>query len=117
MKRILRINKYKNVGIEDKVDVILNSNFKEGSAGELVILVGENNSGKSNVLKALSDINQGILHEDAITTLAFDEDSQNPNVTLICCEDKFDYQRYVDLKGTKISFNNKEVLYSDNIIG
>ncbi|MDR0522891.1 MAG: AAA family ATPase [Candidatus Methanoplasma sp.] len=56
--RKLAISNFRNVGItydgDDKpAELVLNRSLEEGSLGDLVFLVGPNNSGKSNVLAAL----------------------------------------------------------------
>ena len=54
MERALFIEKYRNLGIEEPQRLVLNYSLKKGEMGNLVIVIGPNNSGKSNVLDALS---------------------------------------------------------------
>ncbi len=54
-KRVLKLHHFRNLGRNLPAELLLNSSFEEH--GGLVILVGENNVGKSNVLEALKIFN------------------------------------------------------------
>ncbi|GHP20488.1 hypothetical protein JP0037_01220 [Helicobacter pylori] len=54
-KRVLKLHQFRNLGKNLPTELLLNSNFEKH--GGLVILVGENNVGKSNVLEALKAFN------------------------------------------------------------
>lgn len=54
-KRVLKLHHFRNLGRKSPAKLLLNSSFEKH--GELVILVGENNVGKSNVLEALKIFN------------------------------------------------------------
>lgn len=54
-KRVLKLHQFRNLGRKSPAELLLNSSFEKH--GELVILVGENNVGKSNVLEALTIFN------------------------------------------------------------
>ncbi|GAA7389386.1 hypothetical protein MM0346_03560 [Helicobacter pylori] len=54
-KRILKLHRFRNLGKNSATELLLNSSFEKH--GGLVILVGENNVGKSNVLEALKIFN------------------------------------------------------------
>ncbi len=54
-KRVLKLHHFRNLGRKSPTELLLNSSFEKH--GELVILVGENNVGKSNVLEALKIFN------------------------------------------------------------
>ncbi|GAA9571387.1 hypothetical protein HpHA50_26130 [Helicobacter pylori] len=54
-KRVLKLHHFRNLGRNSPTELLLNSSFEKH--GELVILVGENNVGKSNVLEALKAFN------------------------------------------------------------
>ncbi|WP_033764607.1 ABC transporter ATPase [Helicobacter pylori] len=56
-KRVLNCTKFRNLGKNSPTELLLNSSFGEIKHGELVVLVGENNVGKSNVLEALKIFN------------------------------------------------------------
>ncbi|GAA8994406.1 hypothetical protein BTM275_04040 [Helicobacter pylori] len=54
-KRVLKLHQFRNLGKKSPTGLLLNSGFEKH--GELVILVGENNVGKSNILEALKAFN------------------------------------------------------------
>ncbi len=54
-KRVLKLHHFRNLGRNLPTELLLNSSFEKH--GGLVILVGENNVGKSNVLEALKIFN------------------------------------------------------------
>ncbi len=57
-KRVLKLHPFRNLGRKSPTELLLNSSFEEnGKHGGLVVLVGENNVGKSNVLEALKIFN------------------------------------------------------------
>ncbi len=66
-KRVLKLHHFRNLGRNSPAELLLNSSFDEKHGG-LVILVGENNVGKSNVLEALTIFN------DADVKLCSEED-------------------------------------------
>ncbi|MGN8396126.1 ATP-binding protein [Helicobacter pylori] len=66
-KRVLKLHHFRNLGRKSPAELLLNSSF-ENKHGGLVVLVGENNVGKSNVLEALKIFN------DADVKLCSEED-------------------------------------------
>ncbi|WRC60489.1 ATP-binding protein [Helicobacter pylori] len=54
-KRVLKLHYFRNLGRKSPTELLLNSSFEKH--GGLVVLVGENNVGKSNVLEALTIFN------------------------------------------------------------
>ena len=57
-KRVLKLHHFRNLGRNLPAELLLNSSFESFEKhGELVVLVGENNVGKSNVLEALKIFN------------------------------------------------------------
>ncbi|MCQ2679076.1 ATP-binding protein [Helicobacter pylori] len=54
-KRVLKLHHFRNLGKKSPTELLLNSSFEKH--GGLVVLVGENNVGKSNVLEALTIFN------------------------------------------------------------
>ncbi|GAA7468333.1 hypothetical protein ID1074_05790 [Helicobacter pylori] len=66
-KRVLKLHQFRNLGRNSPTELLLNSSF-ENKHGGLVVLVGENNVGKSNVLEALTIFN------DADVKLCNEED-------------------------------------------
>ncbi|MGL4951219.1 MAG: ATP-dependent nuclease [Mycoplasma sp.] len=59
MSRSLIIEKYRNIGITKPQKLVLNPVFDEDNQGGLVILIGPNNSGKSNILDSLDSYSKG----------------------------------------------------------
>ncbi|RVZ98317.1 ATP-binding protein [Helicobacter pylori] len=70
-KRVLKLHQFRNLGKNSPVKLLLNSSFEKH--GGLVVLVGENNVGKSNVLEALTIFN------DADVKLYNEEDYFKPH--------------------------------------
>ncbi|WRE23654.1 ATP-binding protein [Helicobacter pylori] len=57
-KRVLKLHHFRNLGRKLSAELLLNSSFESFEKhGGLVVLVGENNVGKSNVLEALKIFN------------------------------------------------------------
>ncbi|GAA8637681.1 hypothetical protein HpDR72_18080 [Helicobacter pylori] len=54
-KRVLKLHQFRNLGRKSPTKLLLNSSFEKH--GGFVVLVGENNVGKSNVLEALTIFN------------------------------------------------------------
>lgn len=56
-QRFLKIKNFKNIGITKEEDqwerLYLNNSLDKDKIGELIILIGENNVGKSNILDAI----------------------------------------------------------------
>ncbi|MFB1283822.1 ATP-binding protein [Helicobacter pylori] len=71
-KRVLKLHQFRNLGKNSPAKLLLNSSFDEKHGG-LVVLVGENNVGKSNVLEAL------IIFNDADVKLCSEEDYFKPH--------------------------------------
>ncbi|GAA7391077.1 hypothetical protein BD0138_12220 [Helicobacter pylori] len=65
-KRVLKLHHFRNLGKNLPAELLLNSSFEKH--GGLVILVGENNVGKSNILEALK------IFSDADIKLCNEED-------------------------------------------
>ncbi|GAA7394388.1 hypothetical protein MM0347_00430 [Helicobacter pylori] len=83
-KRVLKLHQFRNLGKNLPAELLLNSSFEKH--GGLVILVGENNVGKSNVLEALKIFNDADVklcnendyfkvHESKEATLSLEEET------------------------------------------
>ncbi|GHR42259.1 hypothetical protein VN0481_03860 [Helicobacter pylori] len=88
-KRVLKLHQFRNLGKKSPTELLLNSSFEKH--GGLVILVGENNVGKSNILEALKAFNDtGIkpekdyfkAHESKDTILSLEEETSRNNETI-----------------------------------
>ncbi|MBO6072143.1 AAA family ATPase [bacterium] len=59
--RFVQISNFRNIGVSEKPQLIcINRSVNSDYIGNLVLLIGPNNSGKTNVLKALNILNEGI---------------------------------------------------------
>ncbi|WRF00128.1 hypothetical protein KVC76_01025 [Helicobacter pylori] len=83
-KRVLKLHHFRNLGRNLPAELLLNSSFEKH--GGLVVLVGENNVGKSNVLEALKAFNDTDIklcnendyfkaHESEDTVLSLEEET------------------------------------------
>ncbi|WJI99508.1 ATP-binding protein [Helicobacter pylori] len=90
-KRVLKLHQFRNLGKSLPTGLLLNSSFEKH--GELVILVGENNVGKSNILEALKAFNDTDIklynendyfkaHESEDTVLSLEEETSRNNETI-----------------------------------
>lgn len=82
MKRVLKIDKFRNIGLDETQQLVLNQSMEKGKMGNLVVLIGANNSGKSNVLDALLKITNGNFEERDITTLSYETSQRIPSLAL-----------------------------------
>lgn len=111
-KRVLKLHHFRNLGRKLPTKLLLNSSFEKH--GGLVILVGENNVGKSNVLEALKAFNDTDIklcnendyfkaHESEDTVLNLEEET--------ILDHKITGFSYVDLRiqSKEISCNLKEL--------
>lgn len=90
-KRVLKLHQFRNLGKKSPTGLLLNSSFEKHR--ELVILVGENNVGKSNILEALKAFNDTDIklcnendyfkaHEFEDTVLNLEEETSRNNETI-----------------------------------
>lgn len=90
MERSLRFEAFRNIGFGKENDelmpkserFVLSNSLTKGEIGNLVIVIGANNSGKSNVLDGLNIYGQNSISERDITDLSFDESCRNPKLKL-----------------------------------
>lgn len=90
-KRVLKLHQFRNLGKNLPTELLLNSGFEKH--GRLVILVGENNVGKSNILEALKAFNDTDIklcnekdyfkaHEFEDAVLSLEEETSRNNETI-----------------------------------
>ncbi|GAA7530496.1 hypothetical protein MMM123_04030 [Helicobacter pylori] len=90
-KRVLKLHQFRNLGKNLPTELLLNSGFEKH--GGLVILVGENNVGKSNILEALKAFNDTDIklcnekdyfkaHESEDAVLSLEEETSRNNETI-----------------------------------
>ncbi len=96
-KRVLKLHQFRNLGKNLPTELLLNSSFEKH--GELVILVGENNVGKSNILEALKAFNDTDIKlcnendyfkayefEDAVLSLEEETSRNNETIDFSCVD-------------------------------
>lgn len=88
MERSLEIQKFRNIGLNEKEKIVLNSSMKKGEIGNLIIVIGANNSGKSNVLDALTCFGDKKLEIRDVTSLSYSAEDRKPSLTLITKDGK-----------------------------
>ncbi|WP_033744981.1 ATP-binding protein [Helicobacter pylori] len=102
-KRVLKLHQFRN--LSKNSELLLNSNFEEKHGG-LVVLVGENNVGKSNVLKALKIFN------DADIKLCSEEDyfKTHEKDTLLSLEEETSFNdKTTDFSCVDLKIRFKEI--------
>lgn len=83
MKRVIKFSQFRNIGTDEEQTLVLNSCFKKGRMGNLVILIGANNSGKSNVLDGIFDISSdGQVSEKDENDYSFEDKDRHPTISL-----------------------------------
>ena len=94
MERALEFEKFRNMGFNNKNEkLVLNYSLEKGKMGNLIIVVGANNSGKSNVLDALTEFSKRKLTNKDLTTLSYTPLDRHPSLTL-CAKDGGDVYYY-----------------------
>ncbi len=107
-KRVLKLHHFRNLGRKSPTKLLLNSSFDEKHGG-LVILVGENNVGKSNVLEALKIFN------DADVKLCSEEDyfKDHEKDTLLSLEEETSLDHKItDFSCVDLRIQSKEVSHN-----
>ncbi|GAA7248000.1 hypothetical protein Kyoto91A_02520 [Helicobacter pylori] len=102
-KRVLKLHQFRNLGKNLPTELLLNSSFEKH--GELVILVGENNVGKSNVLEVLKAFNDTDIKlcnekdyfkahefEDIVLSLEEETSRNNETIDFSCVDLKIRYK-------------------------
>lgn len=98
VQRTIRFNKFRNIGLDEPQDLVLNSNFEKGNMGNLLVLIGSNNSGKSNVLDGILKLNDKKLSDRDRTDLSFNDEDMNPSISLWYKNEKDNFGYVIDLK-------------------
>ncbi len=107
-KRVLKLHQFRNLGRNSPTELLLNSSFDEKHGG-LVVLVGENNVGKSNVLEALKIFN------DADIKLCREEDyfKAHEKDSLLSLEEETILDRKItDFSCVDLRIQSKEVSHN-----
>jgi hypothetical protein len=108
MERALYFDKYRNIGIEKSERIVLNHSLEKGKMGNLVIIVGANNSGKSNVLAGIEAFGKKQITDRDVTTLSYAPEYQSPSLSMsLKDDDGTDYTCRLFKDGTKKYFYPK----------
>ncbi|MGL2893572.1 ATP-binding protein [Helicobacter pylori] len=86
-KRVLKLHHFRNLGKNSPTKLLLNSSFDEKHGG-LVVLVGENNVGKSNVLEALKIFNDADIKLCSKEDYFKDHEKNHEKDTLLSLEEE-----------------------------
>lgn len=86
MEKALQYEAYRNIGFEDGKPkpqrLVISNSLNKGEIGDLVIVIGPNNAGKSNVLDGLVSYGNNRLEKRDITDLFIDDLCRKPALTL-----------------------------------
>lgn len=108
--RVLQIKNYKNVGINEKQELLLNVSTEKGEMGGIVLLVGPNNSGKTNILHALTSMHGKFeTNFDDLDLPDFDMSKPELEISLVYFDNKDTYgfsKTYVNGKQKNRYFTN-----------
>lgn len=91
MERSLFITDFRNIGITKPQRLVLNNFDDKLQAGSLVIIVGPNNTGKSNYLDALECYGKKSIGNRDVTKLSFDKAHAAPQLSLSCKDESDEY--------------------------
>jgi len=117
-RRTLELVNFRNFGLDNNSNnkLVINNSLEKGKIGNLVILIGANNSGKSNILDALDIFaNRNITRRD-VTTLSFDENDLSPSISINYQDDNGFISEILD-KDNNIQEKYKlDVIENDQIV-
>jgi energy-coupling factor transporter ATP-binding protein EcfA2 len=99
-ERYLEISNYRNVGFSNEQRILLNTSIKKGELGGVVVVVGPNNSGKSNCLDALLSLSKD--HNLSKKDIAdFLRDPKYPKISLYIKDENVEVGVFKKLNGDK----------------
>ena len=81
-KRVFKIKNFRNIGFQHEEKLLLNTSLDKNQLGELIILIGPNNSGKSNVLSSIQKFGTRNLTENDFTNFSFNKNDRKVELTL-----------------------------------
>lgn len=108
MERNISIRNYRTIGIDNFEKIIINTSLDKDNLGELVIIVGPNNSGKSNVISAFEALATNITKEDK-PDFIFNDSKISPEVKLVVKNNDEIYEYISDYNGKRVILNKKEI--------
>jgi len=108
--RHLNIDNFRNIGItsrenEPPTELVLNRSLEKETQGDIVIVVGPNNSGKSNVLAALESLGKNNFEEDDSPDFMYF--NQTPSISLVV--QNGNKKGFRQLGGTKENQNEEKI--------
>ncbi|EMH09052.1 hypothetical protein HMPREF1410_01110 [Helicobacter pylori GAM249T] len=111
-KRVLKLHHFRNLGKNSPTELLLNSSFDEKHGG-LVVLVGENNVGKSNVLEALKIFNDADIKLCSKEDYFKDHEKNHEKDTLLSLEEEtiLDH-KITDFSCVDLRIQSKEVSHN-----
>lgn len=121
MEKALRIEAFRNIGFKNKKPnterLVLSHSLKKNEIGDLIILIGANNSGKTNVLEALDIYGNSEISTRDVTDLFMEEECREPSLTLSYKNDKGDkeYSLKKTMDGKRLANYPKGNEYSNCI--
>ena len=81
-KRVLILSNFRNLGVDSPVEFVLNESIQKETLGGRLILVGPNNSGKSNVLAAIKALKDNNTLTSNDIPFFGDNKDRKPEITL-----------------------------------
>ncbi|EJC03939.1 AAA family ATPase [Helicobacter pylori] len=110
-KRVLKLHHFRNLGRKSPAELLLNSSFEKH--GGLVVLVGENNVGKSNVLEALKIFNDADIKLCSKEDYFKDHEKNHEKDTLLSLEEEtiLDH-KITDFSCVDLKIQSKEVSHN-----
>lgn len=113
-RRYFEFNNFRNLGLEGNTHnkIVINNSLEKGKLGNLVILIGANNSGKSNVLDGILEYGNNQLNNRDVTTLTFNESDRKPSISLVYEDDDAHIEKILDFEGKK--FKNSKIVKDTN---
>ncbi len=111
-KRVLKLHQFRNLGRKSPTELLLNSSFDEKHGG-LVVLVGENNVGKSNVLEALKIFNDADVKLCSEEDYFKDHEKDHEKDTLLSLEEEIILDHKItDFSCVDLRIQSKEVSHN-----
>ncbi|WP_033704056.1 AAA family ATPase [Helicobacter pylori] len=112
-KRVLKLHHFRNLGKNSPTELLLNSSFGEIKHGGLVVLVGENNVGKSNVLEALKIFNDADIKLCGEEDYFKDHEKNHEKDTLLSLEEETSLDHKItDFSCVDLRIQSKEVSHN-----
>jgi len=94
--RAVTIKNFRNLGLNHETSIVINRSIEREQLGNVVIIVGQNNSGKSNVLDAIEVASTGKREERDIPDRSLSGADLIPTVKFDICDGKNNYLDYRD---------------------